>query len=96
MGTLKCWAREKNERHQQGGIHILVPNLTLASPAICSGSAKMALDASDVQTDEDFYEDLVSHSLWLVFGGKVQMSPFKWVNCAASRCSVRLMHNGRE
>lgn len=84
----------KNERHQQGEMQVLVPNLTLASPTMSSGSAKMALDPSDVQADEDFYEDLVSHSLRLVSGRKVQMSPFKWVNCAASTCSSRLIHNG--
>lgn len=48
--------------HQQGETQVLVPNLTFASPAMSSGSAKMALDPSDHQTDEDFYEVLVSRS----------------------------------
>lgn len=65
--TLKCWSREKNERHQQGDLQVLFANLTLASPAMSAGTAKMSLDASDVQTDEDFYEDLVRPSLWLGF-----------------------------
>lgn len=33
----------------------------------------MSLDASDVQTDEDFYEDLVRPSLWLGCGGCMEM-----------------------
>lgn len=58
----------------------------------------MALDPSDVQTDEDYDEELVSRSFASVgfSGGKVQKSTIKWVNWVASRCSGRLMHSGSE